>query len=120
VQQAVTDDSDDGEGGKQGGKHKKPTKLAQKATDNVQQTLPAGASLSSEDTEEAELAPTVVPPKQRSGGRRMPPVHQSKIQDRPEKKEDEKSSLKIKVELDLEVEVELWARVKGDVTIGLL
>jgi hypothetical protein len=30
------------------------------------------------------------------------------------------SSLKIKIELDLEVEVELYARVKGDVTIGLM
>jgi hypothetical protein len=36
-------------------------------------------------------------------------------------KEGEKdSSLKIKIELDLEVEVELYARVKGDVTIGLM
>ena len=31
-----------------------------------------------------------------------------------------KSSLKIKIELDLEVEVDLYARAKGDVTIGLL
>jgi hypothetical protein len=30
------------------------------------------------------------------------------------------SSLKIKIELDLEVEVDLYARVKGDVTIGLM
>jgi hypothetical protein len=30
------------------------------------------------------------------------------------------SSLKIKIELDLEVEVELYARVKGDITIGLM
>lgn len=30
------------------------------------------------------------------------------------------SSLKIKIELDLEVEVEIYARVKGDVTIGLM
>jgi hypothetical protein len=28
--------------------------------------------------------------------------------------------LKIKIELDLEVEVEIYARVKGDVTIGLM
>ena len=33
---------------------------------------------------------------------------------------EEKSSLKIRIELDLEVEVHLTARVKGDVTIGLL
>ncbi|KAH9824491.1 hypothetical protein Tdes44962_MAKER04442 [Teratosphaeria destructans] len=35
-------------------------------------------------------------------------------------KKNEKSSLKIRIELDLEVEVHLTARVKGDVTIGLL
>jgi hypothetical protein len=34
--------------------------------------------------------------------------------------EDEKSSLRIKIELDLDVEVHLTARVKGDITIGLL
>jgi hypothetical protein len=36
------------------------------------------------------------------------------------KKEDRDSSLKIKIELDLEVEVHLTARIKGDITIGLL
>jgi len=30
------------------------------------------------------------------------------------------SSLKIKIELDLEVEVEIYARVKGDIMIGLM
>jgi hypothetical protein len=35
-------------------------------------------------------------------------------------KEAQKSSLKIKIELDLEVEVDLYARVKGDVIIGLM
>lgn len=30
------------------------------------------------------------------------------------------SSVKIKIELDLEVEVDLYARVKGDVMIGLM
>jgi hypothetical protein len=30
------------------------------------------------------------------------------------------SNIKIKIELDLEVEVEIYARVKGDVTIGLM
>jgi hypothetical protein len=30
------------------------------------------------------------------------------------------SAVKIKIELDLEVEVDLYARVKGDVTIGLM
>jgi hypothetical protein len=56
----------------------------------------------------------------RQGRHRMVPVHQSRIADREKLEEDEKSSLRIKIELDLEVEVELYARVKGDVTIGLL
>jgi len=50
----------------------------------------------------------------------MIPVHQSRIADRPIKKGAEDSSLKIKIELDLEVEVEIYARVKGDITIGLM
>ncbi|QDS76080.1 hypothetical protein FKW77_006068 [Venturia effusa] len=60
----------------------------------------------------------VMPPKRKN--RRMVPVHQSRIADRPMKKGAEDSSLKIKIELDLEVEVEIYARVKGDVTIGLM
>ncbi|KAH0137239.1 hypothetical protein KCU67_g15821, partial [Aureobasidium melanogenum] len=36
------------------------------------------------------------------------------------KKGDRDSSLKIKIELDLDVEVHLTARIKGDITIGLL
>lgn len=47
-------------------------------------------------------------------------VRQSRIKDRPQPKETRDSSLKIKVELDLEAEVDLYARVKGDVTIGLM
>ncbi|CAE7193130.1 hypothetical protein PTTW11_07692 [Pyrenophora teres f. teres] len=62
--------------------------------------------------------PYVMP--RRSGGRRMVPVHQSRIADRPAKVGEKDSSLKIKIELDLEVEVEIYARVKGDITIGLL
>ena len=53
-------------------------------------------------------------------GRRIVPVHQSRIADRPAKVGEKDSSLRIKIELDLEVEVELYARVKGDVTIGLM
>jgi len=62
--------------------------------------------------------PHVMP--RRAGGRRMVPVHQSRIADRPAKVGEKDSSLKIKIELDLEVEVEIYARVKGDVTIGLM
>ena len=36
------------------------------------------------------------------------------------KKEDDQSSLKIRIQLDLDVEIHLTARVKGDITIGLL
>ncbi|KJZ68805.1 hypothetical protein HIM_11809 [Hirsutella minnesotensis 3608] len=53
-------------------------------------------------------------------GRRIVPVHESRIKDRPEKQGEKDSSLKIKIELDLEVEVDIYARVKGDVTIGLM
>jgi len=48
------------------------------------------------------------------------PIRESRIKDRPGPKELKDSSLKIKIELDLEVEVDLYARVKGDVTIGLM
>ena len=53
------------------------------------------------------------------GGRRGA-VRESRIADRvvPEVQRD--SSLKIKIELDLEVEVDLYARVKGDISIGLM
>lgn len=43
----------------------------------------------------------------------------SRIKDR-DQGEAKDSSLKIKIELDLEAEVNLYARVKGDITIGLL
>jgi len=53
-------------------------------------------------------------------GGRTGAIRESRIKDRPVPKETRDSSLKIKIELDLEVEVDLYARVKGDVTIGLL
>ncbi|KAK4609224.1 hypothetical protein CLAFUW4_14237 [Fulvia fulva] len=34
--------------------------------------------------------------------------------------EEEKSSLKIHIKLDLDVDIHLTARIKGDITIGLL
>lgn len=46
--------------------------------------------------------------------------HMKEIQEKRDKEGDEKQSLKIKISLDLDVEVHLSARVKGDVTIGLL
>ncbi|ERF73528.1 hypothetical protein EPUS_07733 [Endocarpon pusillum Z07020] len=74
----------------------------------LEQSLPAAGD---------ELA-QFVPSAQR--GRRIVPVHQSRIADRPPKVGEKDSSLKIKIELDLEVEVEIYARVKGDVMIGLM
>lgn len=47
-------------------------------------------------------------------------IRQSRIKDRPVPQETRDSSLKVKIELDLEAEVDLYARVKGDVTIGLM
>lgn len=47
-------------------------------------------------------------------------IRQSRIKDRPQPKETRDSSLKIKIELDLEAEVDLYARVKGDITVGLM
>lgn len=61
------------------------------------------------------------PPKQASAQEveRHDKVRKSRIRDRNQSDAND-SSLKIKIELDLEVEVELYARVKGDITIGLL
>ncbi|KAI1159933.1 hypothetical protein F5B18DRAFT_655144 [Nemania serpens] len=69
--------------------------------------------------EEASENDSLLPPTA-SPGRRIVPVHESRIKDRPTKVGEKDSSLKIKIELDLEVEVQLYARVKGDVTIGLM
>jgi len=66
------------------------------------------------------MAPYVPPQAPINPGRKIVPVHESRIKDRPEKTGEKDSSLKIKIELDLEVEVELYARVKGDITIGLM
>lgn len=53
-------------------------------------------------------------------GGRTGAIRESRIKDRPQPAEQRDSSLKIKIELDLEVEVDLYARVKGDITIGLM
>jgi hypothetical protein len=66
---------------------------------------------------ENEEAPAASPEEPRS---KIVPVRQSRISDRPAKVGEKDSSLKIKIELDLEVEVEIYARIKGDITIGLM
>ncbi|RFU25787.1 hypothetical protein B7463_g10551, partial [Scytalidium lignicola] len=52
-------------------------------------------------------------------GRRAP-IREGRIKDRPNYSDAGNSSVRIKIELDLEIEVDLYARVKGDVTIGLM
>jgi hypothetical protein len=92
----------------------KPSKLGQNKNNQLQkQQAPA-----SDEEYDLEDEPVMAP--KRAGGRRIVPVHQSRITDRPAKVGEKDSSLKIKIELDLEVEVEIYARVKGDVTIGLM
>jgi hypothetical protein len=56
----------------------------------------------------------------RAEGYRTHAIRESRIKDRPVKKDAKPSAMSIKIELDLEVEVDLYARVKGDVTIGLM
>jgi hypothetical protein len=85
---------------------------------DFEESNPTGGRKPSTALEQSQPAQSQGPAK--SGGRRMIPVHQSRIKDRPVKENEKDSSLKIKIELDLEVEVEIYARVKGDVTIGLL
>ncbi|KAJ8114244.1 hypothetical protein OPT61_g3835 [Boeremia exigua] len=110
----VTDYPDTSEGSNQADDRKKPKKLN---SGTMQKVAPPQAD--DGDTTEDSEAPKLAPPR-RSGGRRMVPVHQSRIADRPPKDDDKDSSLKIKIELDLEVEVEIYARVKGDVMVGLM
>ena len=58
---------------------------------------------------------------ERAEGYRASAIRESRIKDRPVSNSGASdSALKIKIELDLEVEVDLYARVKGDVTIGLM
>jgi hypothetical protein len=58
---------------------------------------------------------------ERAEGYRTSAIRESRIKDRPVSNSGASdSALKIKIELDLEVEVDLYARVKGDVTIGLM
>ncbi|KAF1955208.1 hypothetical protein CC80DRAFT_505569 [Byssothecium circinans] len=100
---------------------KKPRKISQEDQGALQKA--PQQQLAHQDDEDEDgfgdaPEPHVMP--RRAGGRRMVPVHQSRIADRPAKVGEKDSSLKIKIELDLEVEVEIYARVKGDVTIGLM
>ncbi|KAF2690893.1 hypothetical protein K458DRAFT_355225 [Lentithecium fluviatile CBS 122367] len=96
---------------------KKPKKIGQEGSGALQK-VPQQQAYQDDDDEDDDDEPTVMP--RRKGGRRMVPVHQSRIADRPPKVGEKDSSLKIKIELDLEVEVEIYARIKGDVTIGLM
>jgi len=70
-----------------------------------------------DDSDDDDSDPEFIPV-ERHGKHRIVPVRQSRISDRPQSDKD--STMRIKIELDLEVEVEIYARVKGDVTIGLM
>lgn len=54
------------------------------------------------------------------GTGRSYPIRESRIKERPNYSSAREGSISVKIELDLEVEVDLYARVKGDVTIGLM
>jgi len=74
-------------------------------------------------TEQANVQPGYGPDPRlglasRAEGYRPAVIRESRIKDRPYKPMND--SLSIKIQLDLEVEVDLYARVKGDITIGLL
>jgi hypothetical protein len=56
----------------------------------------------------------------RGEGYRPAAIRESRIKDRPQPSNPKDSAVRIKIELDLEVEVDLYARVKGDVMIGLM
>jgi len=95
---------------------RKPRKLGQQKGGDDQALAQAPAPAEPQDISTVNSAAS----NNNNNGRRIVPVHESRIRDRPEKTGEKDSSLKIKIELDLEVEVEIYARVKGDVTIGLL
>lgn len=97
-----------------GNRKKMPRKLA------LQKRPPPEQYDDYEEDEGTMSEPTKTMAALNRGSKRIVPVHQSRIRDRPQKPAEKDSSLKIKIELDLEVEVEIYARVKGDVTIGLM
>ncbi|KXS94647.1 hypothetical protein AC578_5554 [Pseudocercospora eumusae] len=79
-----------------------PTKTATDATKN----LPGGAGgdLAKADPAKGDVL----------GGRNKP--NEGSTVD----KEEKKNSLRINIELDIDIEIHLTARIKGDITIGLL
>lgn len=67
-----------------------------------------------QQVQEASLAQTP------DGTRRRAPVRESRIKNRPASEPAANAAIRIQIQLDLEVEVDLYARVRGDVTIGLM
>ncbi|KAF2757532.1 hypothetical protein EJ05DRAFT_393349 [Pseudovirgaria hyperparasitica] len=97
-----------------------PTTSSSTRQDRQDHQALAGPQTTDPKSDTEESLPPVTPSRGRVG-RRMVPVHASRLGERKgEIGENVNSSLKIKIDLDLEVEVEIYARVKGDVTIGLL
>ncbi|TVY93687.1 hypothetical protein LAWI1_G001612, partial [Lachnellula willkommii] len=95
------------------------TIMSEKQQQAVQQQEQQGAQANNQQLQHispTQQQATEMPP---SGDDYRPaPIRESRIKDRPER--EMKDSIKVKIELDLEVEVDLYARVKGDVTIGLM
>jgi len=88
----------------------------QPAQQQQQQQLQRQQQQQLQQQQQQQMAP---PP--RAEGYRTSAIRESRIKSRPEPKSTASdSALKIKIELDLEVEVDLYARVKGDITIGLM
>lgn len=81
--------------------------------ETLDQTLPAGHHEISKD-----FALQSLQNKNRMPASVMGEQNMKEVEDNRE--EDEDQSLKIKISLDLDVEVHLSARIKGDITIGLL
>ena len=92
---------------------------AKKNSQSLQRTRRRQRQQPPQQTQQVQANPQMVPQGTGNMGGRGA-VRESRIKDRPQPKETRDSSLKIKVELDLEAEVDLYARVKGDVTVGLM
>jgi len=115
LQQADNDFSDPGSDSEQAqptGGRKSNSNALQQQNQQLQQQI-AALQQQQQLTASQQQAP-------KPTGGRAPVVRNSRILDRPVKEGQKDSSLKIKIELDLEVEVDLYARVKGDVCIGLM
>ncbi len=120
-----SDNEDQATGGRKPQQNQELQKQQQTAPANRNQSSPATQDQGLQQQNEALQQQLMALRQQQSQqpevkGGRIAPVRQSRILDRPASEGAKASSLKIQIELDLEVEVDLYARVKGDITIGLM